>query len=584
MPKFSPEALKWLLQHTPSQTTYEIVKQSGELLPILLHGGFQLNSKSFENPNLRLRLSTLLLREVDLLEAFLGHERLMRSWKTASDAIEMLNREWLKSDWRILLRTVADPRPLVFGLFWTGKGLKDEKMERLSRHLFACPSLWQEPDSSRKAPDFADILKLFALTKDSSSVTPDSGKQASLAKKLEQETASLRKALEQSRKESKQQQRAYEAEQQQWRQKYANLERDLKDREGHWQKLYQQLETSAQELSKQEIAAFQQRVLGLQPEQEAELESVRNRNAALQERIENALQLQSANNRRFGLRQELRREIAELEARLQAIQQAIDECVVIHEDLPKLQTEVETRISQLKEQLKEENLPTQREDIPNRMKLMIKTVRLDDSAPQAFTEIRQFLEHDYLRRLLHPAELQAVQKLLDEQRNKHNHIVSSRNANTASHAHTGEIWFLTQHIQNFHRTSLYIDGCNLLLCDPQWKELTVKKGQAAARADIIEKCKSKAALFKSIHLIFDGIEYQDSIEKIDLGLTLHFAARKQSDQNADNYLVQLLKEIPKAAQELRWVVTKDIGLQTRVAHLCDAIVPNSSFAQFLRIS
>jgi len=211
-------------------------------------------------------------------------------------------------------------------------------------------------------------------------------------------------------------------------------------------------------------------------------------------------------------------------------------------------------------------------------------VRLDDSAPQVFTEIRQFLEHDLTRRLLQPEELQAVQRLLEEQRTKHNHMVSSRDANTVSHAHTSEIWFLTQHIQNFHRTSLYIDGCNLLLCDPQWKELSQKRGQAAARTDIVEKCKSKASLFKGIHLIFDGTEYQDSIEKLDAGLTLHFAARKQSDQNADNYLVQLLKETPKVAQQLRWVVTKDIGLQTRVAHLCDAIVPNPSFAKFLRIS
>jgi DNA repair exonuclease SbcCD ATPase subunit len=584
MPKFSPEAMQWLLQQTPSQTIYEIVKGSGDIVPFILHGGFQLTSKSFENSNLRLRLSALLLREADLLEAFLGNERLMRSWRTVSGVMEMLDGDWLKKNWRALLRTVADPRPLVLGMFWAGKKLEDEKLERLSRRLFACPSLWKEADSSRQNAGLADSLKLFALTKQPAAAPDSSKKQTNLTKKLEQEAASLRKALEQSRKESKQQRHASEAEQQQWRQKYANLERELKDREKHWQKLYQQLEANAEEVSKQEIAAFEQRVLGLQPGQEAELEDIRNHNAALQERIAKVLQLQAANNRRFGLRQALRQEISELEAQLQSIQQAIDESVVIYEDLPELQIEVEARITQLKEQLNEQDLSQFPEDIPNRMKLMIKTVRLDENAAKTFSEIRQFLEHDSIRRILYPEELQATQKLLEEQRKKHNHIISSRNANTASQTHTGEIWFLTQHIQNLHRTSLYVDGCNLLLCDPQWKELTEKKGQATARADLIEKCKSKAALFKNIHLIFDGIESQDSIEKLESGLTLHFAARKASDQNADNYLVQLMKETPKQSQELRWVVTKDSGLRTRVAHLCDAIVPNQSFAKFLRIS
>ena len=111
MPKFSPEAMQWLLQQTPSQTIYEIVKGSGDIVPFILHGGFQLTSKSFENSNLRLRLSALLLREADLLEAFLGNERLMRSWRTVSGVMEMLDGDWLKKNWRALLRTVADPRP-----------------------------------------------------------------------------------------------------------------------------------------------------------------------------------------------------------------------------------------------------------------------------------------------------------------------------------------------------------------------------------------------------------------------------------------------------------------------------------------
>ena len=183
MPKFSPEALKWLLQSTPSQTIYEIVKGTEEVLPIILHGGFQLNSKSFENPNLRQRLSALLLREEDLLEAFLGDIRLFRSWKMASGAIEILDREWVKKNWQLLLRTVTDPRPLILGIFWAGKELDDEKLERLARRLFACPSLWQEPSSSRQDAELADILKLFALTKQPAAA-PDSGKQTGLVKKL----------------------------------------------------------------------------------------------------------------------------------------------------------------------------------------------------------------------------------------------------------------------------------------------------------------------------------------------------------------------------------------------------------------
>ena len=173
MPKFSPEALKWLLQQTPSPIIYEIVKGSGDILPFILHGGFQLNSKSFENLNLRQRLATLLLREEDLLEAFLGDTRLFRSWKMASGAIEILDRDWLKKNWQVLLRTVADPRPLVLGMFWAGKKLEDEKLERLARRLFACPSLWKEADSSRQNAELADSLKLFALTKQPAAA-PDS--------------------------------------------------------------------------------------------------------------------------------------------------------------------------------------------------------------------------------------------------------------------------------------------------------------------------------------------------------------------------------------------------------------------------
>ena len=582
MPKVSLEAVKWLLQHTPSPAIAEVVRGSGQTLASILKGGFKLDNRSFENANLRLRLSTLLQKESEMFEAFLLDVHLMRSWSRPCAAIEALDPEWVKENWRKLLRTVADPRPLVLGMYWVGKAKEDEKLERLCQRLFACPSLWGEPTLAKQDAELFDVLACLTGNKARENVQVDSGKLAALRQKLEQDKATAQKALDHSRKESKQQQRAHEAELQQWRQKCATAERELKDREEHWRKQYQQLESSAEAFSHSEIAAFEQRVLGLQPELEAQLASIRNDSNSLSERIEKTLQLQAANNRRFGLRQELRQEIAGLEKQLLDIQQAIEESLVVHASLPELQLELETKIFQLKEQLAEESFSRLESDIPRRMRNMIKTVRFDDEAPQVFSEIKHFLDHEYVRQLMQPEELRAVLMMLDEQRKKHSHIVSAKDSQASGHAHLGEIWFVEQHIQDFHRIRLYIDGCNLILCDPQWNELTRREGQAYARSEVIAKCKRKAAMFKGINLIFDGIETQDSIEKINDRLSVHFAARKESEQNADNYLVAMLKDTAREAKELRWVITKDIGLQTRVAHLCDAIVPNQSFAKFLR--
>ncbi|MFA6931606.1 MAG: NYN domain-containing protein, partial [Lentisphaeria bacterium] len=209
---------------------------------------------------------------------------------------------------------------------------------------------------------------------------------------------------------------------------------------------------------------------------------------------------------------------------------------------------------------------------------------LDETAPRKFTELLQFLEHDCIHGLLLPDELVSLKKLLEDRRKLHNSQVSSVEARKSLHYHTREIWALTPFINNFPKLSIYIDGCNLLLSDSQWNAMTKKLGQTAAREDLLAKCKSKAKLFKTIQLIFDGVGSQNTSEKIEAGLTLYFAAQLQADQNADNYLVQLLKDTPKAEGELRWVVTDDMGLRYRVETLCEAIVPTSSFAQFLRIS
>jgi predicted RNA-binding protein with PIN domain len=582
MPKVSLEAVKWLLQHTPSPAIVEIVRGSGQTLASILKGGFKLDSKSFENASLRLRLSTLLSKEKEMFEAFLLDVHLMRSWSRPCAAMEIIDPDWLKENWRQFLRTVADPRPLVLGIYWVGKAAEDEKLERLCHWLFACPSLWGEPTLAKQDAELLGALGYLTGNKTKESTQVDSGKLAALRQKLEQDKVAAQKALDHSRKESKQQQRVHEAELQQWRQKCAAADRELKEREEHWQKQYKQLESSAKEFSRAEIAVFEQRLLGLQPEFEAQMASIRSSNHSLSERIEKTLQLQAANNRHFGLRQELRQEIAGLERRLLDIQQAIEESLVVHASLPELQTELETRIFQLKEQLAEDGFSRLESDIPQRMRNMIKTVRFDDQAPQVFSEIKHFLEHEYVRQLMRPEELRSAHTMLDEQRKKHSHIVSAKDSQASGHTHLGEVWFVEQHIQDFHRISLYIDGCNLILCDPQWKELTMREGQAYARGEVIAKCKSKAALFKGVNLIFDGIEAQDSIERINDHLSVHFAGRKESEQNADNYLVALLKDTPREAKELRWVITKDIGLQVRVAHLCDAIVPNQSLAKFLR--
>ncbi len=570
----------WLLEKTNAQALAQLLKRWPMLLQAWEKGGFKLVPQSFENPALRTRLLFLLLQKDAPTESFLMDIADLKTWKPLQEAWKALSQDWLAQNWRAFLKSLPDPRPWCMAIIWWGDS---DKMKRLAELLSRCRALWQEPPADRQPGALLPMLQCF--TPAAKNITVKDSQNEQLHALREKHTAA-KQQLEQLRRENKQLSQQLTDELSQCQHALKQQEHVFLARERKLQAENAAICANAEEKTRVALDNFQQMALGIHPDLLAFTQNLSQEEAALEKRLEAALQKQADTNLRYGLKRELRDEVLRLEEYLSQIRLAIDEAITISPELPVLQREIENRLAQVYEKLHEDPEQLSLAIIPTRLKSLIKTVKLDAGAQAKFSDLRKFLENDHLRQLLLPDENAAVRTLLEQRCQLHLSVQSSQDiarTKPLSHSHTQLIWSLAAFINDLHRVVLYVDAYNVIIGDKAWKAIKDKKGLLHVRQEFLNSFKAKASVFRQVNLVYDGGSTLSSVENFG-NIVVHFAPSLQADQNADDYIVKSLRENPKDQDTLRWVVTDDVGLQNRCKESCDALVAAFCLNQFLRLS
>ena len=581
MTKINPNILQWLLQNTNSQNLYNALKNLDELHHLMQQGGFKINANAFDNAIVQQRLLNLLSQQDFLVQPFLCELSRRRPWRNVCLASQMLDEKYLLKNWRKIIESLADPRMLIMGLYMDNKS---EALYRLSERLMSCPSLWQKQNSSKPADkDLAEALSCFAS--EPGLAKPAPGIEPKQLKAEQNKNAELRKQLKSYKNELEQMQRQKQQAQDTMALMSQQQEEELINQEKLWQKECEEQVQKAQSEAEEIHRAVMQQLLGYKPGEENNLRQDTEMAVSLSRRIDKALQRQAEINTRFGMRHELLQKLHQLQAQQEQLRMAINDAIVLDDELYELDKECNAKLYELRKTLNEEPEALSLDSIPFRIENMIKTVRLDNrDATEKLLEIKEFLSQKQWQQLLTAAEQEKLNDILEKQSKTHGHILTqTKDKNNIDTPQCNEIWSIAQHVADFKRINIYVDACNLMLCAPEWQERIKAKGQAETRKLLVEKCKSKVNLFRQISLVFDSVEEMDSIENIGNNLSLHFAGKKQEEQNADNYLVDMLQKKISDPKQISWIVTDDYGLRNRVHSLCNGAVPVQEFARFLKM-
>ena len=582
MAKINPDILQWLLHNTNSQNLYNAVKNFEELSRYMQQGGFKIHAGTFDSAIVQQRLLNLLLQHDELLLLpFLSELSRRRPWRNACRAAKMLDGEYLLKNWRKIIESLADPRMIIMGLYMESK---NEALSRLAQRLINCPSLWKNKTEAA-APD-KDMTEAWSCL--ASEARTEKNARATNPEQLKAEqnkNAELRKQIKSYKNEIEQMQRQKLQSQENLELLRRQQEEKLREQEKQWRQECEIQVGMAKNQAEEKHQAALQRLLGYASDEEARLQQNIKQAGSLNQRINTALQRQAEINQRYGLKRRLLQKINRLQLRQEQLRMAINEALVLDDELLELEQECKTKLQTLRDTLTGEPQPLQLDSMPFRIENMIKTVRLDKQECAAtLQEIKQFLQQKFWRQILSSAEQSKLHDILEQQNKRHQHILAQNKNNAAGNtASSKEIWHLTQHFADFKRTNIYVDACNLMLRAPEWQEIMKDKGQAETRRLLVEKCKKKVHLFRQIALVFDGVEAMDCIDNIGNNFSLHFAAKKHEEQNADNYLVEMLQKKMRDPKQISWIVTDDYGLRNRLQELCDAAVPAEAFAKFLKM-
>ncbi len=634
--KICSEAIRWALKHINYSTFADMMNEYPRLGHALRRGGFKLTPNSFREPPTVQRITAIISNDTEfshltMLAVGSNNNKLASFYL----AYGMLSDEWLLTNWRSWIRTLEDPRPVILSFM-----VDDRKpaFKKLAMRLMRIPTLWDEKklrsrkvDSSKTMPHiqrYREALRYFRL-RDETTAAPESADtpataapaspQNTLTKhptagllSLSQNTTQqaenkeveptnnkkfgqLRNECERLQKELKIQANLHKSQLEEKDKEYDQLVGELEEIRGQFQAAIAALRDEHDAALKQEQASFEAVVLGVHPDLEAYAQEQHKETGNIKERVKNALNAQRENNRRYGTRQQLREEIDRLNSLLKQVRYACEEAITLTPELPKLQTELENRITEIQERLREDSqdneLPLA--VLPTRLTNYVREIPFAPEAFRKFDDVQKIMESDLGKSLLPPEEQKALTLLLERRRGLCRRALEPRLApapSRTSETVAGEMQFINQmswFISEFPNVEVFVDGYNVLKRDPHWSSMQNNvAGLGVARNNFIECCERVAKLFKHLTLVFDSDLTTGNIEHRG-NLTIVFVAKLTEDQNADNYLVETLqtlkeKDLEENVTSTRWLVTDDFELRLRVQECCDAIVIDSAFAAFVK--
>ena len=302
------------------------------------------------------------------------------------------------------------------------------------------------------------------------------------------------------------------------------------------------------------------------------------------------------------------------------------------QELLNVQKEIDAQLEQINNKLRESTTITPREYeiFPDRLTCYIRGIRVDnlDEAEKKFAQVQSWLDNELPPDVLSDAERKELNTELQHRRKYVRKLryrqdeAARREAARREEARREEeriaalvkgdskpvggillpihgaftipqITEFSSYLPYLKNIELYIDAYNVIKRDPIWSQMEHEvNGFKKAREDFSIRVRNIAHNFKHVTIVFDSEMITETSDQPNRYTTVVWAPKHNTDQNADNYIVNRLIDLADAEAENdetaddyknRWVITEDFKLVARLddADCCGAYVSNCALTAIL---
>lgn len=537
--------------------------------------GFQPTRAGADRAVVRRRLARVLehLPPAELRQAL---ETPDTPWQSCSEALACLNADSLCMLWPSIFRMSREPDFLV--------AMAMDERPRVAargRRLLRRSGVWNAPPppaterDRRRAPALYELAGLLHPKEPESASRPsDDSTHAPSAKRL----AKLRAKLQRTEQE-------LEAVRAHSEDRVHDLTARLHDAEA----ALRQVQADCAARVQQSLIAFRDSVLGITDEIEEIGELAHDPDhEALLEAATKVLDQQARLDERYGTLHDLHERLCRLQSTRDRTRQACSQSVVQHPALRDLVPKLDAAIAEIESDARIRT-PSPPEFAPG-FAAVVEDALLADEPEAALDEVRNALAMPSVRRALGESGVrdmrERVKRIQDRMSARRFAALALQRPENSSRAdlEPREIFDLQRELQHDRNGQppprLVVDAWNVAFSGYLNGNPERAGSSARARERLVREARSLQSHFTSVDLVFDGTDPVDTVESIG-NLRIVFAARRQEEQNADNYIVDHLARQEKEPGEI-WLATGDYGLRYRASKNCQAFVAPEVLVRYLR--
>ncbi|NOY82477.1 MAG: hypothetical protein GXP31_15875 [Kiritimatiellaeota bacterium] len=557
--------------------------------------GFKIDRRNAGRPLIRRRFCSELQHRPELANSLVRFPA--APWAPWRQALAALDEAWLLEHWRSLAEDLDDLPLLAAAMACDVRSA----VARRGRRLLRRQRLWEMEGSvkNRSVPRewraLAAILEPAPPGEDAvekrpapAPAGPDRPGASRRLQALERRAARFAAERDAARGEIEALREAHRENARQWNEERRRLRARLDALEAENRVLAEAVEAEA---ARRTWEARRQ-LLGLAglPVELVESDAVLAEDRPLFERVDAVLEQQARHDPVAGGYAAVREEIDRLETALERIAEFARNSLSVLPELHRIREEVRGRLEQLRALLHRHG---KKEDgaLARRLERDIAGATPDEQGLEALRDIEQLLQIRPFRALAGTEIVRELRRQLLARREQIEGILRERRLAVGTgpqkDEHYGEpgAWELLDFGRELERVrrsgrpiTLVVDGYNVIKGVAALENVERTRGGAEARRRLEQLC-GRALPAERVEIVYDGDGPLTTSEKRPGQLTVVFAGRRSTEQNADNYIVDRLPEL--RGEGKIWLVTADGGLRWRTRDRCAAWVDPVGFYRFL---
>ncbi|MBN2452585.1 MAG: NYN domain-containing protein [Lentisphaeria bacterium] len=572
--EFSEGIAQWLVEACGEAELFGFLNAHPLLLDQVFRGGFKIAPQSLSRPPLRKRIALALAHGATLPQTFLAETA--GPWREACEALCALDGEWLKRQWRDLLRGTGDPAYVV-AMAMDSRPELARRGRGLLRRRGILAAL-TPPVPARLPPALARLRGEgeARAAPDLPGVPGGEGKVDT----LERQIVSLRQALERQRERT----RELEAALKQASTDGSDRERDLRRDLRLARQAIEDLRGTMDRQVAERVTDFKRRALALPDASFQPPATASGDVESLLQRVEALIEQQGRVDEAFGTREEIRRQIRRLAEAARRLAVCMDESIRVLPEVRALHASVCREIDRLQGFVPGEVDAVDLPELAAQLVALAKMAALDAAGRQQLDRLEAFLGQELIAEVLGDTGLQRVRQAVALRRRLIAELTpptAARDTPAPAPPQTREVWGVREVLQTgeFGRIRVFVDGYNVTKGTAALRDLEAAGGLAAARERLCHLCARRTGAFQSLEVVFDGQGPLSSREARD-GVTVVFSNGLEESQNADEYLLRRLAASRSEGDSL-WLVTDDRGLRADAELHCAAFVGAEDWYRYL---